>query len=564
MKLKDSFFYTLRENIKDEESKSGNLLVKAGFIKKSSSGIYMLMPLGFKVYKNIEKIIREEMNKTGASELLMPSLIPEEVYVKSGRRDNFGSDMFSLKDRNNRDYVLGPTHEELFVNAASMKIKSYKDMPFNIYQIANKYRDEPRPRYGLIRVREFTMKDAYSFDTSEEGLEKSYQKMYNAYKNIFDRVELDYKIVTADTGVMGGLLSEEFQAITDIGEDTIALCKHCNFASNIEVCKSITSKVQAQEEVKEKELIATPNIGVIEDLEKAGFPLDKLTKTLIYKIDDNFYACTIPGDREVNELKLRKLKNGKKIELASKEEVEKKTGAKVGFAGPINLDIPVILDNDIMLMKNFLTGANKTDYHYINVNINDIKNYEVADIKTVKEEDLCPNCHSKLIFKKGIEVGNTFKLGDKYSKTMNLTYLDKNNQEKYPLMGCYGIGLGRILASVAEQKNDEYGLIWPLEIAPFKVCIVLLNQEGESYANKLYEELNKDGIDTLLDDRDERPGVKFNDMDLIGIPIRITIGKKYNEKVVELKLRDEKESKEIKIDNLKDTISKLIKNKKNV
>ena len=564
MKLKDSFFYTLRENIKDEESKSGNLLVKAGFIKKSSSGIYMLMPLGFKVYKNIEKIIREEMNKTGASELLMPSLIPEEVYVKSGRRDNFGSDMFSLKDRNNRDYVLGPTHEELFVNAASMKIKSYKDMPFNIYQIANKYRDEPRPRYGLIRVREFTMKDAYSFDTSEEGLEKSYQKMYNAYKNIFDRVELDYKIVTADTGVMGGLLSEEFQAITDIGEDTIALCKHCNFASNIEVCKSITSKVQAQEEVKEKELIATPNIGVIEDLKKAGFPLDKLTKTLIYKIDDNFYACTIPGDREVNELKLRKLKNGKKIELASKEEVEKITGAKVGFAGPINLDIPIILDNDIMLMKNFLTGANKTDYHYINVNINDIKNYEVADIKTVKEEDLCPNCHSKLIFKKGIEVGNTFKLGDKYSKTMNLTYLDKNNQEKYPLMGCYGIGLGRILASVAEQKNDEYGLIWPLEIAPFKVCIVLLNQEGESYANKLYEELNKDGIDTLLDDRDERPGVKFNDMDLIGIPIRITIGKKYNEKVVELKLRDEKESKEIKIDNLKDTINKLIKNKKNV
>ena len=564
MKLKDSFFYTLRENIKDEESKSGNLLVKAGFIKKSSSGIYMLMPLGFKVYKNIEKIIREEMNKTGASELLMPSLIPEEVYVKSGRRDNFGSDMFSLKDRNNRDYVLGPTHEELFVNAASMKIKSYKDMPFNIYQIANKYRDEPRPRYGLIRVREFTMKDAYSFDTSEEGLEKSYQKMYNAYKNIFDRVELDYKIVTADTGVMGGLLSEEFQAITDIGEDTIALCKHCNFASNIEVCKSITSKVQAQEEVKEKELIATPNIGVIEDLKKAGFPLDKLTKTLIYKIDDNFYACTIPGDREVNELKLRKLKNGKKIELASKEEVEKITGAKVGFAGPINLDIPIILDNDIMLMKNFLTGANKTDYHYINVNINDIKNYEVADIKTVKEEDLCPNCHSKLIFKKGIEVGNTFKLGDKYSKTMNLTYLDKNNQEKYPLMGCYGIGLGRILASVAEQKNDEYGLVWPLEIAPFKVCIVLLNQEGESYANKLYEELNKDGIDTLLDDRDERPGVKFNDMDLIGIPIRITIGKKYNEKVVELKLRDEKESKEIKIDNLKDTINKLIKNKKNV
>lgn len=562
MKLKNSFFYTLREDSKEEESKSGNLLVKAGFIKKSSSGVYMMMPLGFKVLQNIEKIVREEMNKASAQELLMPSLIPEDVYIASGRRENFGSDMFSLKDRMNRNYVLGPTHEELFVSAASMKIRSYKDMPFNIYQIATKFRDEPRPRYGLIRVREFIMKDAYSFDIDDESCDKSYQKMYNAYKNIFDRVGLDYKIVKADTGVMGGLLSEEFQAITDIGEDVLVLCEECDFASNIEVCPSKTLKEEEKEEQKKKELIETPNIGVIEDLVKAGFSINKLTKTLIYKVDDKYYACVIPGNREVNELKVRKLVEGKTIELANSEEVEKVTSAKVGFAGPININIPVILDEDVTKMKNFLVGANKTDYHFINVNLSDIKDYKVGDIKEVKENDLCPKCGKKLHFKHGIEIGNTFKLGDKYSKIMNLTYLDQDNKEKYPVMGCYGIGLGRILASIAEQQNDENGLIWPLEIAPFKVAIVLLNSDGKEYANNLYDKLNSMGIDTLLDDRDERAGVKFNDMDLIGIPIRITIGKKYPDGLVELKLRNEKEIALVEIDELISKIKEIIGNNK--
>ena len=560
MKLKNSFFYTLREDSKEEESKSGNLLVKAGFIKKSSSGVYMMMPLGFKVLQNIEKIVREEMNKASAQELLMPSLIPEDVYIASGRRENFGSDMFSLKDRMNRNYVLGPTHEELFVSAASMKIRSYKDMPFNIYQIATKFRDEPRPRYGLIRVREFIMKDAYSFDIDDESCNKSYQKMYNAYKNIFDRVGLDYKIVKADTGVMGGLLSEEFQAITDIGEDVLVLCEECDFASNIEVCPSKTLKEEEKEEQKKKELIETSNIGVIEDLVKAGFSINKLTKTLIYKVDDKYYACVIPGNREVNELKVRKLLEGKNIELANSEEVEKVTSAKVGFAGPININIPVILDEDVTKMKNFLVGANKTDYHFINVNLSDIKDYKVGDIKEVKENDLCPKCGKRLYFKHGIEVGNTFKLGDKYSKIMNLTYLDQDNKEKYPVMGCYGIGLGRILASIAEQQNDENGLIWPLEIAPFKVAIVLLNSDGKEYANNLYDKLNSMGIDTLLDDRDERAGVKFNDMDLIGIPIRITIGKKYPDGLVELKLRNEKEIALVEIDELISKIKDIVDN----
>lgn len=558
MKLSNSFFYTLRENQKDEDSKSGNYLVKAGFIKKSSSGIYMMMPLGFKVYKNIERIIREEMNKAGASELLMPALIPEDVYIKSGRRDNFGSDMFSLKDRMGRDYVLGPTHEELFVNAASMKIKSYKDMPFNIYQFETKFRDEPRPRYGLIRVREFVMKDAYSFDSSLEGLDISYDKMFSAYKNIFDRVGLDYKIVRADTGVMGGLLSEEFQAVTDIGEDVLVLCDSCDFASNIEVCESISGKTMDEEEELSKELINTPNVGVIEDLENNGFDISKLTKTLIYKVDDKFYAVVVPASYDVNELKVRKAVNGTSVELASPLDVKEITNAEVGFAGPIDIDIPVILDKDVLLMKNFLVGANKTGYHYINVNISDIDNYSVFDVKEVKENDKCPKCGGKLVFKKGIEVGNTFKLGDKYSKIMNLTYLDKDNKEKNPMMGCYGIGLGRILASIAEQKSDDKGLVWPMSVAPFKVSIVLLNKDANDYANSLYEELNNLGIETILDDRNERAGVKFNDMDLIGIPIRITIGKGYNEGILEVKLRTSDDVYNVSIEDIISEIKKLI------
>ncbi len=561
MKLSNSFFYTLRENQKDEDSKSGNLLVKAGFIKKSSSGVYMLLPLGFKVYKNIEKIVREEMNKAGSSELLMPCLIPEEVYVKSGRRDNFGSDMFSLKDRFNRAYVLGPTHEELFVSAAKMKIRSYKDMPFNIYQFGTKFRDEPRPRYGLIRVREFVMKDAYSFDSSEEGLSVSYDKMFNAYKNIFDRIGLDYRVVVADTGVMGGLLSEEFQAITDIGEDVVVLCDSCDFASNIEVCECKTGISASSEKELSKELINTPSVGVIDDLTGQGFDIEKLTKTLIYKIDDKFYACVIPASHDVNELKVMKCVNGKNIVLASSLEVEEITGAKVGFAGPIGLDIPVILDEDVLLMKNFLVGANKTDYHYINVNVSDIDDYVVSDIKEVKESDLCPRCGSHLVFKKGIEVGNTFKLGDKYSRSMGLTYLDKDNKERYPMMGCYGLGLERVLASVVEQKSDDKGLVWPLAIAPFKVSIVLLNKDEDAslYANNLYDELNNKGIDTLLDDRNERPGVKFNDMDLIGIPIRITVGKGYNDGVIEFKLRDSDEVSDVKLEDLVLKIENIVK-----
>ena len=560
MRLSENFFYTFREDVKDEETVSGNLLVKSGMIKKIGNGIYMYMPLGLKVLKNIEKIIREEMNKAGANELLMPNLLPEDVYISSGRRDNFGHDMFSLKDRYNRNLVLGPTHEEFFLEAARMKIKSYKDMPFNLYQIGNKYRDEPRPRYGLIRVREFFMKDAYSFDTSLDGLNKSYMKMFNAYKNIFDRIGIDYRIVTADTGVMGGLLSEEFQAVTDIGEDILVLCD-CGYSSNIEVSECVINKETA-EKYKEKELVHTPNAKTIEEISKfLKEDKDKFVKTLIYKIDNNLYACLVSGDREINETKLRKLLNGKTIELASLEEVEKITNAKVGFAGPIDLDIKIVIDNDILYKYNYIVGANKTDYHYKNVNTSDFKYDYVGDIKTVKEFDVCPKCGKKLYFKRGIEIGNTFKLGTKYSKALNLNYLDENNELKPVVMGCYGIGLGRIISSIVEQKNDEKGIIWPIEIAPYKVAIVLIDKKDDiqkSIANAIYNNLNKNGIETILDDRDERAGVKFNDMDLIGIPYRITVGKKTKDNLVELKMRETNQVFDVHVNDIVSKINELL------
>ena len=561
MRLSENFFYTFREDVKDEETVSGNLLVKSGMVKKIGNGIYMYMPLGLKVLKNIENIIREEMNKAGANELLMPNLLPEDVYISSGRRDNFGDSMFSLKDRYNRSLVLGPTHEEFFVEAAKMKVKSYKDLPFNLYQIGNKYRDEPRPRFGLIRVREFFMKDAYSFDTDLDGLDRSYRKMFEAYKKIFDRIGIDYRIVTADTGVMGGLLSEEFQAVTDIGEDILVLCD-CGYASNIEVSECVINKEKA-EKPKVRELVHTPNAKTIEEVSNLlEEDKDKFVKTLIYKIDDTLYACLVSGDREINETKLLKLIGGTKIELASFEEVEKVTNAKVGFAGPIDLDIKIVIDNDILYKYNYIVGANKTDYHYKNVNTSDFKYDYIGDIKNVKEFDACPKCGKKLYFKNGIEIGNTFKLGTKYSKALDLNYLDENNTLKPVVMGCYGIGLGRIMASVVEQKNDEHGIIWPVNIAPFKVSIVLIDKDDDlqkSIANALYNNLMNKQIDTILDDRDLRAGVKFNDMDLIGIPYRITVGKKAKDNLVELKIRETNQVFDVHVNDIVTKIIELMK-----
>ena len=551
MRLSKSYFLTKKENLKDDECVSSNLLVRAGMIKKVGSGIYAFLPMGLRVFRKIENVVREEMNNIGSQELVMPSLLPEDYYIDSGRRSVFGDDMFSLKDRVGRDYVLGPTHEELFVEVCRDMIKSYKDMPISLYQMANKYRDEPRSRYGLIRTREFVMKDAYTFDKDLEGLDESYKLMFDAYKKIFDRIGIDYRIVRASTGAMGGLLSEEFQAITDIGEDIVVTCDNCGFSTNIEICDVKGECEKSNEETKEKELLYTPNCGTINDLyEKFGIDSKKTCKTMIYKVDDKFYAFMVRGDREVNEYKISRILNAVSVEMATAEQDEKITGANVGFAGPIDLSIPVIIDNEVLCMKNFLVGANKSDYHYINTNLNDFKYEQVADIRNVCEDDKCPECGHDLSFRHGIEVGNTFKLGTKYSESMGLYFADENNKLKPVLMGCYGIGVARIMAAVVEQNHDEDGIIFPEIIAPYNLAIVVVNSKDETQmkvANELYEKYKKDGIEVILDDRDVRAGVKFKDMDLIGIPKRIVVGKKASEGIVELKYRNSSYVEEINI-----------------
>lgn len=539
MKLSNSYFYTLRENPKDEESLSGNLLVRSGMIKKVGAGIYMYLPLGYKVLDKIMKIIKEEMDKAGAEELLMPSLIPSEYYEKCGRVEAFGDDMFNLHDRYNKPLVLGPTHEELFTIAAKAMVKSYKNLHFTIYQQANKFRDEPRPRYGLIRVREFIMKDAYSFDKDEEGLDRSYQAMKNAYNNIYNRLGVNYKIVRADNGAMGGTLSEEYQALTDIGEDVLVLCPKCNYASNLEIAETI-SVLTSNEKSKELIKVSTPNQETIEDVcNYLQLDVTKSIKALLMDIAGELVAFFIRGDRELCENKVCKLLNVKEIKFAD-DSLIAQSNAVAGYTGPIKLNCKVVIDNEVLKMKNFCCGANCEGYHYINANINDIKYDIVGDITNVQEGDLCPCCGEPLFFKKGIEIGNLFKLGTKYAQNLGLTYLDENNQEQVVTMGSYGIGPGRILASIAEQQNDESGLIFPMNIAPYQVAIVQIdmnNPEQTKIANSLYEELLKNKIEVIYDDREERPGVKFKDMDLIGIPLRITIGKKINENKVELKER---------------------------
>ncbi len=561
MKLKNSYFYTIRENIKDEDSVSGNLLVRGGFIKKTSSGIYMYMPLGLKVLKNIENIIREEMNNASAQEVLMPSLVNEEYFERSHRNNAFGKEMFRLEDRFNKKYALGPTHEELFTVAAGLKVKSFKDLPFTLYQIQTKFRDEARPRYGLIRLREFSMKDAYSFDKDEKGLNESYNNMYNAYKKIFGRLKINYKVVTADTGKMGGSLSEEFQAITDIGEDTLVLCDKCDYASNIEVCSSIIMDSMSKEKILEKDLVYTPGVKSIEEVSNyLNEAKNKLVKTLIYKIDNKFYAVLVKGDSVINENKLSKVMNAKEVEMASLDDI-KKLKLEVGFIGPIGLNLPIIIDNEVEIMANFIVGANKKDYHYKNVNLTDFNIDYKGDIRNVKEGDSCPNCGGKLYFKKGIECGNLFKLGTKYSECFDLNYLNSENNLVPVEMGCYGIGLGRCLASIVEQRNDENGIVWPMSVAPYKVAIIVidpLNIDQMEAANHLYKELCDLKIDVILDDRDVRPGVKFNDMDLIGIPIRITVGKKIVEHLVEIKKRNEEEINEKSIFDIIYTIQDII------
>lgn len=561
MKLNNSYFFTLREDAKDEESRSGNLLVRSGMIKKVGAGIYMYLPMGIRTLDKVKKIVKEEMDNAGAQELLMPSLIPSEYYEKCGRVEAFGQSMFNLKDRYNKPHVLGPTHEELFTIAAKSMVRSYKDLPFNLYQQADKFRDEPRPRYGLIRVREFIMKDAYSFDRDNEGLDKSYDIMKIAYKKIYDRMGIDYKIVKADCGAMGGTLSEEFQAITDIGEDTIVLCDHCDFSSNLEIATTV-SNIESNEEEKELEMVHTPHQETIEDVcNYLNIDVKKSVKALLMNANNELVVLFVRGDRELCENKVCKLLGINELNFAD-DALIATSNAVPGYTGPIGLNCKVVVDNEVLQMKNFCCGANKEEYHYINANVKDIKYDIVGDIVNVQEGDTCPECGGKLYFKKGIEIGNLFKLGTKYAEKLGLTYLDENNQEQTVVMGCYGIGPGRILASLIEQSNDENGLILPMNIAPYQIALVQIdmkNEEQTKIANDIYDKLTAAGIEVIFDDRDERPGVKFKDMELIGIPARITVGKKIADNLVEFKERKNGNHEEISIDEIVEKITKYVK-----
>ena len=560
MRLSKDFFYTIKENIADEDSTSGRLLVKSGMIKKIGNGIYAKMPLGEKTAKNIEKIVRKHMNEAGASEVRMPSLLPMEVFEKTGRKNAFGPSMFKLKDRYNRDYALGPTHEELFAISALSKVKSYRDLHFTTYQIGPKFRDEMRPRLGLIRTREFTMKDAYSFDKDLEGLDESYKKMFEAYHKIFQEIGLDYTVVRADTGLMGGLLSEEFQAITNIGEDVLVMCDKCDFSSNMEISPNATKEIDNEEE-KELQLVETVNQHTIEEVCKfLNLDIKKTVKAMLMNIDGKLVILFIRGDRELNETKVLKLLGASEMGFAN-DELIATSNAVPGYTGPIGLNCRIVIDNEILNMKNFCCGANKENYHYINANVKDFKYDMVGYIVNVKEGDTCPKCGGKLFFKKGIEVGNTFKLGTKYAEGLGLTYLDSENKSHPVIMGSYGIGIERIFSAVVEQNNDEKGIIWPINLAPYKVAIVVINPKEEkqlSVGEEIYNKLNEQGIDTILDDRNERPGVKFNDMDLIGIPVRITIGKKIKDDILEIKLRKEDTVEECKVEDAIEKIKEII------
>lgn len=560
MRLSKDFFYTIKENIADEDSTSGRLLVKSGMIKKIGNGIYAKMPLGEKTAKNIEKIVRKHMNEAGASEVRMPSLLPMEVFEKTGRKNAFGPSMFKLKDRYNRDYALGPTHEELFTISALSKVKSYRDLHFTTYQIGPKFRDEMRPRLGLIRTREFTMKDAYSFDKDLEGLDESYKKMFEAYHKIFQEIGLDYTVVRADTGLMGGLLSEEFQAITNIGEDVLVMCDKCDFSSNMEISPNATKEIDNEEE-KELQLVETVNQHTIEEVCKfLNLDIKKTVKAMLMNIDGKLVILFIRGDRELNETKVLKLLGASEMGFAN-DELIATSNAVPGYTGPIGLNCRIVIDNEILNMKNFCCGANKENYHYINANVKDFKYDMVGDIVNVKEGDTCPKCGGKLFFKKGIEVGNTFKLGTKYAEGLGLTYLDSENKSHPVIMGSYGIGIERIISAVVEQNNDEKGIIWPINLAPYKVAIVVINPKEEkqlSVGEEIYNKLNEQGIDTILDDRNERPGVKFNDMDLIGIPVRITIGKKIKDDILEIKLRKEDTVEECKVEDAVEKVKVII------
>lgn len=566
MRLSRYYVKTLKETPKEAEVISHKLLLRAGMIKKLASGVYTYLPLGLKALKKVENIVREEMNRAGAQEIFMPVLQPAELWKESGRWDVMGAEMMRIQDRHSREFALGPTHEEVITDIIRNDISSYKALPINLYQIQTKFRDERRPRFGLMRGREFLMKDGYSFHTSRESLDLEFENMKKTYTRIFERCGLKFRAVEADSGAIGGSGSQEFHVLAESGEDEIIYCTSCDYAANVETATSIVEKME-RENQKEMELVDTPNTTKIVDVASfLNIPVQKTVKAMMYKdvVTDEPYMVLIRGDFEVNDVKLKNIIDTIDVELLNDDEIEK-LGFVKGYIGPVNLnnEIKIIADNSVFEIDNQVVGGNKENAHYINANIE--RDYKVdikGDIRTVKIGECCPKCSGKLDSARGIESGHIFKLGDKYSKALNATYLDETGKSKVMEMGCYGIGVSRTMAAAIEQNNDEFGIIWPSSIAPFIVDIIpanMKNEEQVKIAEELYEKLRENNMEPILDDRDERIGFKLKDGDLIGYPFKVVCGKRAEEGIVEVKIRRTNETLEIEKDKVVECIKELLK-----
>ena len=542
MKLSKMLISTLREVPAEAEVWSHKLMLRAGMIRKIGSGVYIYMPFGIKVIKNIEDIVRGEMEAVNAQEFLAPNLLPSEAFIEDGKCDVSVEDMFRLKDRNEKEFFLAATHKEGFAEIAKNEIKSYKQLPLNLYQIQTNYRDEKAPKFGVMRSREFIMGEAFSFDANSEGLDIAYGKMYDAYNNVFRRCALDCKVVEADCGAMGDSSSVEFMVESEVGEDEVVFCSSCSYAANMEKAKS-TSETAEKEELKELKKTLTPNVKTIEELAQFFNTTNKkFAKTLIYKADNKVVAVMVRGDRQLNENKvINAIGGAMKFELADVETVMESTSAEVGFAGPIGIVADVVLvDDEVANMYNFMVGANDTGYHYENVNYGKDFKGQVGDYKKATEGDKCSKCGVEIAIVRGIEVAHIFKLGIKYSQSMGATFMGQDGKNQPLVLGRYGIGINRTMAAIIEKHHDDNGIIWPLTVAPYQVVVVPVSTKDEEQmeiAEQIYNDLKEIGVEVLMDDRNERVGVKFKDLDLIGIPMRITIGKKISDGNVEFKLR---------------------------
>ncbi|MDY6084713.1 MAG: proline--tRNA ligase [Dialister sp.] len=558
---------TLRELPADAVVVSHQYMLKAGMMRKVANGTYAYLPLAFRSIQKVENIVREEMNRIGSQEILMPIIQPAEIWQQSGRWNVYGEEMFKLKDRHGRDYCLGPTHEELVTTLVHMDTSSYKQLPVSVYQIQNKYRDEKRPRFGLMRSREFIMKDAYTFDATEEGLEQRYQEMYDAYTRIFTRCGLTFRPVIADSGAIGGNASHEFEVLADSGENDVVYCEACDFAANVEAVVPKTLQSHSKNE-KEKEMVSTPGQHTIEMVcDYLGLPISSSIKAVVYRLDDRVVLAMTRGDHEVNEVRLQNLYGAIEIGMATDGDL-KTCGLTAGYISPIGLSrtdkFDIICDATVMEMEDACCGANQRDMHYIHVNPKrDFGDVRVDTIRLIDANDVCPVCAGKISFKKGIEVGQVFKLGTKYSEKLGATYLDNNGKSHPMVMGCYGIGITRTVAASIEQNHDKDGIIWPVAIAPYEVVIIPANNKAEDVmkaARALYESMEDINDEVVLDDRNERAGIKFKDADLIGYPVRVTIGKRWQETgTVEIRLRRTGEVIEVPFESCKDTVLSLLK-----